>query len=324
MIQFCLGFGSSLLLVIAACGILFYRTRTRSQADRVTRLIRFAMLYVVIITFAAVVFAGIWLTKKYIVPPNAPSGQSIGAFGATVLAETAAAAFAYLISYFGFARAYSEMETKQQLLEYVVDPIKDHIKQPGGITEYQPWNRVPWNDDIANACQIDLCVQGWDSLVHQCMDSFIIFFRKGGVLHLILPDLTSSSTKEDTMYHMRYRMKKTDVQQRAEIENTLSRLEDAKRQANNGTIVPHRVKPMLWYCLMRMDDTCAYISLYEQDRQYGTIQAPVYKVQLAKYPKTRDWITKELTHLRSFPATGLAGANQPTGNANTMAPMEKG
>jgi hypothetical protein len=240
-----------------------------------------------------------------------PNGRSVAEFGFTFLVELAAATFAYWFSYYWVVRSVRESEMKRQLEAYVVTPLQELL--PGsGITEHWPWDSsLGWDQIIGTSKKIDLCVQGWDSLMKRYRGGWINFFGAGGVVHLFLPDLDIPEAKEQTIFHMSNRMKRGDAAQMTEIEKTASLLKEFSDEAKStfgrsGHIVIHPYKPMIWYCLLVTDDSVAYLSVYEHCRKVG-IDSPVYRIELARCKNTRKWIQKELdgmTRTQSTPKDG--------------------
>ncbi|MFP5234349.1 MAG: hypothetical protein ACLGSD_00480 [Acidobacteriota bacterium] len=231
---------------------------------------------------------------------------SLAAFGFTFLIEIAAVAFGYWFSYTWPARQIREEALERQLKEFVVDPLRTHFPYTG-IKEHYPWNEsLHWGTIIRNAKKIDICVQGWDSFFKSKTESWKEFFRNNGTLNLIVPELEISEAREQTIFHMSDRMKRRNESvQIAEIENTIKVVEDFIKDVREssstvGQVYVRRAKPMLWYCLIRVDDEVAYLSVYEQCRGVG-IGSPIYEIDLSRCQYTRKWINKEFSALLEIP-----------------------
>ncbi len=66
---------------------------------------------------------------------------------------------------------------------------------------------------------------------------------------------------------------------------------------------------MIWYCLIRVDDNVAYLSVYESFRRAG-IGSPIYEIDLSRCKHTKNWIIRELEGLMPIAPSSATGSDR--------------
>lgn len=214
---------------------------------------------------------------------------SVKSFIVSSSSELVAAVLAFLVSYLWIVREFRKIETAELIRECLREGKSE-------ITEYKTVWEAPWREAIESASfEVDICSQGWDSLVKRYSKDWKAFLEKGGRVNLFLP-----AEQSDTIHHIALRMGKSDDEQLTEIRKTYASLQELNAKGK-GQVTPHYATRMIWYALVRFDKKVAFISSYEHERSEWTIKSPIYQINLDKSPETKAWTDKELEFLAKLP-----------------------
>lgn len=236
-------------------------------------------------------------------------GRSALSFIAATSAELAAATIIYLASVTWIMPELKRIEDEMLANDNVVDPLYERIckkieelKSPH-VTEYKSqFHLTDLDKEIVDATTIDVCVQGWDGLVTHHKEAWVRFLRdKRGQVNLILPKVVKDSK---TIEHMMQRLGRPRIMQVNEINNTYAELQKLNPVGEpHGKITRYDYEPMIWYCLIRIDNRIAYLSCYEHI-DGGEVESPFLRIRLDRLPLIRAWIDKELVGMKGKSSVG--------------------
>lgn len=271
---------------------------------------------VILGVLVASIFVGV-VTLVFLAPTksNNPWGYGLLAFAAGFFVNLAAASAIYLVSLKWIIPKIKQLEARRSAEKLVVDPLSNKIDDVlkelsakidkikiSDVKEYiSQFQLTDFDQDITHANHIDVCVQGWDGMVKHHKQAWEQFLSRNGEVNLILPKVIQDGRNTDPMPHIQYRLgNRTRAKQTDEINDTykaLSGISSGEVCRGRGTIRRWDYEPMIWYCLILIDMSVAYISCYEHVVADGAIQAPFLRINLERFPSMKKWMRKEVTDM---------------------------
>lgn len=205
-----------------------------------------------------------------------------------------------------YLRKITDAQQRRLAERIILDPMEARMRAcvlkclaeagQSGVTEKESVDSVPWAEVIDGAQHtIDVCVQGWDGFIHKHKGPWSRFLRdRQGTVNLILPRPTAANR---SILHIAARRGVEIEAQLHEIAQTAVILDEIAAACNAASrVATHYVDAMIWYCLIRVDGKTAYLSFYEHVRE-GTLNSPVFVMQLDRFTVFDGWVSKELDGL---------------------------
>lgn len=158
------------------------------------------------------------------------------------------------------------------------------------------FNFAPWEELIRRSDRIDISVHYFDTWINQHADALKDFFRKRETkMRIILPDANCIPLVQSLLP----RFPEMDLNAlQHKIRNVSAKLRTLREEAgaNKAALKVYRIDKVQWHCVVRMDNSTAVLSVYENARK-GATQSPAFAVELSKHPKVAEWLDREFDTL---------------------------
>ena len=171
-----------------------------------------------------------------------------------------------------FAAVYFVLERRGIFLSATQTPMGLLLR-----AEFRPHDRLNWKEIIRSARTLDIVVFYYGSWIREHYDEFVLFFRKGGSLRLIVSDPEDDELMEAARKYFFPKLSTADL--KAKVLATFDALRAAATEAGNPEAVVNAFSfsNLLHYSYVLKDDQELYFSAYEQFRS-PTVRSHVFKV----------------------------------------------
>ncbi len=235
-------------------------------------------------------------------PKISPGLASMKTFTTSVVANIIPVFLLFMGSYF-VLRRIQEIKAEERRERFArevaaavsrdISPLIAELSRPIVIERF---NSAPWDEIIRKAGCIDITVHYLDTWINQHADAIKDFFRrKDARIRVVLPNPECELLVEGLLP----RFPEMDSNAlKHKIKNVSGKLRALREEAgaNKVAVKIYRINKIQWYCAVRVDDSIAVLSVYENARKGGT-QSPAFSVDLAKFPKVAEWLDREFDAL---------------------------